>query len=322
MKKLQVLMSTYNGSEYLSEQIDSILEQDCERLGLANIQLFIRDDGSKDGTQEILENYARKYPEKIKWYQGKNKGVIDSFFELLTNSDEEADYFAFSDQDDYWMSDKLSSGIKILEQMDYDNKPHLYCCRPKLVDENLKELDSVIKRPPMRPSFENALIENIVVGCTMILNKTLRSMVKKDCPEFTIMHDRWFYLVATCFGQIYYDETSHICYRQHGGNVVGMDVSPIKEFKVRVKVFRKKSHNISRQAAEFWHIYGDIASKEEKNLPFSTREAVKHLQLVKELLDSRKSFAKRLKLVKGKKLYRQRRGDDRVFKLLLLMGLF
>ena len=78
-KVIQVLMSTYNGDEYLKEQIDSILAQDCEKKAGTKLKLLIRDDGSKDGTQKILGEYAKKYPETIEWYQGRKSGLLCIF---------------------------------------------------------------------------------------------------------------------------------------------------------------------------------------------------------------------------------------------------
>ena len=110
-------MSTYNGKDYLREQIDSILAQNCKEQMGVSLKLFIRDDGSKDGTQKILDEYAEKYPDRISWYQGENIGVIKSFFELMEKSDEKAEYYAFSDQDDYWHKEKLSAGIKQIKNI-------------------------------------------------------------------------------------------------------------------------------------------------------------------------------------------------------------
>ena len=139
--------------------------------------------------------------------------MIRSFFELLQRVDT-SDYYAFCDQDDYWMEDKMTRAVEILDAMRKD-VPVLYCCRSKLVDQNLQPLESEIKRPPMRPGFRNAMIENIVTGCTAVFDQSLREMVVKELPQFTVMHDWWLYLIATCFGEIYYDETPYICYRQH-----------------------------------------------------------------------------------------------------------
>lgn len=116
MKTLQILMSTYNGAKYIREQMDSLLEQDCEAKGTASFCIIVRDDGSSDGTQDILEEYAGRYPEKISWYQGENHGVIRSFFELLQKSGA-SDYYAFCDQDDYWMPDKMSHAVETLQTM-------------------------------------------------------------------------------------------------------------------------------------------------------------------------------------------------------------
>ena len=210
-------MSTYNGKDYLREQIDSILAQNCkEKMGV-DLKLFIRDDGSKDGTQKILDEYAEKYPDKISWYQGENIGVIKSFFELIEKSDVKAEYYAFSDQDDYWHKEKLSAGIEQIKSMTNDDvkEPLLYCCSQLLVDENLKEIDNTMTRKEKRASFENAVVENIVTGCTIVMNKTLRDMAKAYPPKFTVMHDWWFYLLASCYGKIYYDK-NHICNRKQG----------------------------------------------------------------------------------------------------------
>lgn len=317
MKTIQVLMSTYNGEEYLREQLDSILNQDCNRFFDTRVTLLIRDDGSKDGTQNILTEYEEKYPEQVSWYQGDNIGVIASFFDLVQHAGETADYYALADQDDYWETGKLSRGIEILEQMDEDGKPHLYCCRPKLVDENLNPLISEIKRPPMRPSFENAIVENIVTGCTIVMNPVLRQMVRENPPQYTVMHDWWFYLVVSCFGKLYYDETPYICYRQHGGNTVGTNVSRWKELKDRLHRFKGNRGNISHQITEFLRIY-----EEAERLWQDNPEAKKRLELARELLDSKKSFWKRKRFLGQSGIYRQRKNDDRIFRLILLSGSF
>lgn len=322
MKIIQVLMSTYNGEKYLREQIESILAQDCHML--AEVRLLVRDDGSTDATRSILEEYAGRYPGQVQWYQGENKGVINSFFDLIIHSDSEASYYALADQDDYWNQDKLSSGITALNSMEGEGHPKLYCCRPLLVDEELTPLVSEIKRPPMRPSFCNALVENIVTGCTVVMNPTLRDMVSEKPPQFTVMHDWWLYLVAGCFGDIYYDETPHICYRQHGGNAVGTNVSRWKELKDRVRRFRGNRRNISRQVSEFLRLYGDRKPSGDGNgdSRCSKPEAERYLALARRLVDSRKSLGRRIRLVKSGVIYRQRRGDDRIFRLILLSGSF
>ena len=159
--KIQILMSSYNGIKYIKEQLDSIMAQDCQEKGIAGLFLLVRDDGSTDGTQNVLEQYSEKYPDRIKWFQGSNKGVIKSFFELIANAGN-ADYYALADQDDYWMPSKISTGIKKLKQMEQHSIgediitgsiPLLYCCRPLLADERLNPLPVHVDNPEMRPGF-------------------------------------------------------------------------------------------------------------------------------------------------------------------------
>ena len=318
-------MSTYNGKDYLREQIESILVQNCKEQMGVSLKLFIRDDGSKDGTQKILDEYAEKYPDKISWYQGENIGVIRSFFELIEKSDEKAAYYAFSDQDDYWHKEKLGAGIKQIKNMSDDSvkEPLLYCCSPLLVDENLKEIDNSMTRKEKRAGFENAVVENIVTGCTIVMNKTLRDMAKAYPPKFTVMHDWWFYLLASCYGKVYYDKNQYISYRQHGTNTVGYNTSKIKELKDRVKRFRGNRQNITKQLSEFVRIYKLYKKKEPDNVLFSDDEAKRKISLAYELVKySRKAkyLPKRVIILKKAGIYRQRRIDNIIFQIILLSG--
>ncbi len=322
MKKLQILMSSYNGKRYLKEQVDSIMAQDCEEKGLASINLLVRDDGSTDGTQGILKEYSCKYPGRIRWYQGSNKGVIKSFFELMAKAGH-AEYYALADQDDYWMPGKMSAGIIKLQQMEecHDggcNIPLLYCCRPLLADMDLKPLDVHVDNPEMRPGFGNALIENIVTGCTTVFNNRLRQMAVLKIPEHATMHDRWMYLIATCFGEIYYDETPYIYYRQHGDNAVGKNTGRIPELKYRIKKFKDDSQKPGRQAVEFLNIF----NREFKDAGNSQRGLREKEKLLKLFIKGKKDGRARKKLVRQGRLYRQRSLDDKIFKLLIRMNLY
>ena len=121
-------MSTYNGEKYIRMQLDSILGQTYE-----NLCLLIRDDGSTDRTVSILEEYAKR-DNRITYYTGKNIGVIQSFLELLRNSSEEAGYYAFADQDDVWLPEKIGRAVEKIEAV---QEPALYCSETYLTDEEL-----------------------------------------------------------------------------------------------------------------------------------------------------------------------------------------
>ena len=129
MYKVAVLMSTYNGEKYLREQIDSILAQEG-----VDVTLYIRDDGSSDSTIEIINEYLTK-TNRIKFYIGENIGVGNSFMQLVYDCPEDYDYYAFSDQDDIWLTEKMQVAVDSLKE--YSN-PFLYCSNQILVDKNGK----------------------------------------------------------------------------------------------------------------------------------------------------------------------------------------
>jgi glycosyltransferase involved in cell wall biosynthesis len=206
-------MSTYNGSEYLAMQLDSLVDQTYK-----NIEIIIRDDGSKDTTLDILEKYSKKYS-NIKIIKGNNLGVKKSFFELLNIAQGTAKFYSFCDQDDVWDKEKVAQAVEKLKNR--EDSPCLYASPVQLVDEKLNYLE-FNKANKMGKS--NAIIQNVITGCTCVLNQELVNLILNNKPntEKIEMHDSWFYLVACFFGEIIYDEKSYILYRQHSNNVVGI----------------------------------------------------------------------------------------------------
>lgn len=207
--KVEVLMSTYNGEDYLESQIDSILKQNK-----VEVYLLIRDDGSKDSTIQILRDYEKKY-NNIRVIFGKNIGWKRSFFELLKKSDKNADFYAFSDQDDVWIPDKLSISIK--EEM-YADIPMVHQSIAQLVDSDLNPLvDYKEYRNPR--NINEALICSWSQGAAMTFNKRARDLALSYQPNDNAAHDMWIYLICYFMGKVIFEMVPTIQYRQHEHNV-------------------------------------------------------------------------------------------------------
>lgn len=269
MDKVLVLMSTYNGGKYLVSQIESILNQvDVE------VYLMIRDDGSTDETIKLIEDIRHQYPEKIEFVRGINVGVKASFLELLKNSSDRYDYYAFSDQDDIWLPSKLSAGCRQLNGLT-DKNPGLYCSKTQLVDQDLNYMKLWPPTPQKKLSIHNALVENVAVGCTIIMNRSARALIKSlfPDPENIIMHDWWIYLCISTFGQVIFDPTPHILYRQHTNNLVGGEHSFYRKWKKKAISFLANNNNNIRQlqAVEFYRIIT------KNNLEIKERRVVENL---------------------------------------------
>ena len=260
MTEVYVVLSTYNGEQFLIPQLKSILEQES-----VQIKLLIRDDGSTDGTKEILNSYAKKYA-NISLEYGHNMGVVKSFMRLLKNVPPHAKFIAFSDQDDIWRLDKIIRAINKINEL--SSGPVLYCSCYSAVDEDGKLLWES-SAPPRDITFRNAVLQNITTGCTIVLNKNLLDILKADQVNTgkIIMHDWWVYLVATCFGRTIYDATPSMYYRQHGGNVVGAK-NGFTFWTERLKRFLFHRGNYSRisQAREFLRLYKQNMSSEDANI--------------------------------------------------------
>lgn len=247
-------MSTYNGEKYLRQQIDTILYQKgCD------VRLLVRDDGSSDNTQNILEEYSKA--NKLQWYQGDNIKPARSFFDLLCKADE-CDFYAFADQDDYWLDDKLATACS---KIGVTSSPSLYFSNTKLVNHKLENIPSKNITPLL--SQGESVVYAFASGCTMVFNKALQKTLRENIPmEMPMLHDFWCYTVAQAIGaKIVYDKQSHILYRQHSNNVVGMGESFYTEWKKRFKrIFVEHANERSRNAAILLSTIGHLMTKDAK----------------------------------------------------------
>lgn len=211
--KLIVLLSAYNGEAYIRKQLDSLLKQT-----LKGVEILVRDDGSTDGTRAILTEYAQRGA--LCWYEGENLGPARSFWQLLQDADE-ADYYAFCDQDDVWDPDKLETAVSALERLDA-SKPALYCGDVRVTDEKLRILSEHMVRPAPA-DYPHALLRNLAPGCTYVFNRAARKLLcRYDAERLGIgLHDWTAYQIVSCFGRVVYDPAPHMSYRQHGDNAIG-----------------------------------------------------------------------------------------------------
>lgn len=296
---VQVLVSTYNGEKYLREQIESLLHQTYPRVGI-----LVRDDGSSDGTADLLKAYEAKG--LIRCIFGKNTGVISSFFTLLQEADNAAEYFAFCDQDDVWLPEKLEKAIKALSGCGSEG-PLLYCGTPGLADEDLIPLKRRIPWKIRRISFGNALVQNICTGCTAVFDRKLRDLAAQQKPSDAVMHDWWLYLVASCFGHVIYDENVPILYRQHGDNASDTLVTRKQLVLYRFKRILEGGGKIFPQIRDFNKIYAGQMSMRQK-------------YLVRMLLKAERPGWNRLRAVFSRQCYRQKISDDIIYRFAMLIG--
>lgn len=217
-----ILMAVLNGEKYIAQQIESILQQTETEW-----KLIIQDDCSKDRTAEIVEKYANKFEGKIIFIERKTPSgsAKDNFFSMLQYAG--ADYTMTCDQDDVWLPDKIEVTLKKMKAIEGkvgSDKPILVHTDLKVVDNNLNVLaDSLFafqKLDSTKDKLNNLLVQNIVTGCTMMVNRALTDKIQ-SVPNQAIMHDWWFALIASAFGYIGFVDKPTVLYRQHSGNEVG-----------------------------------------------------------------------------------------------------
>ena len=221
--EIEVLLATYNGARFLRQQIDSIAAQDYP-----HVRILARDDGSTDGTQQILAEYAEAYPEQFTLLPAsQSTGYAHKNFLALLQA-ASGPYIAFADQDDVWLADKLTRSmakIRALEARHTTRRPLLVFTDLRVVDQALAITeDSLWKHLALRPAAihqpARILGQSVVTGCTMLINQPMLQLARQ-MPQEAVMHDRWIGLLAAFLGSAEFVAEPTVLYRQHAENVVG-----------------------------------------------------------------------------------------------------
>jgi glycosyltransferase involved in cell wall biosynthesis len=298
---VQILLSTFNGVPFLRQLMESLLAQDY-----AALRILVRDDGSTDGTVDLLRQFETAEP-AMRFLAGAHVGFQKSFFELLRSADPAVDYVALCDQDDVWLPDKVSRAVTFLDT-NPSAGPTLYCSRATVVDQDLNRTgESPI--PARGLSFENALVECPPVGCTILLDREARRLVETT-PNHAYSHDWWIYLAVSAFGRVFYDPEPKVLYRRHSGNVFQFDTQTTKRLQTRLMRFLTEGRDrpVFKQAAEFARIFGP-------------RLSARHRAELGALLEAgRSGVPRRLRYALSCGVYRQSWFDNLTLRLLLLLN--
>lgn len=221
--KLAILLATYNGSDYLEIFLRSLKQQIFQ-----DFDIISRDDGSSDGSLNILKIYTKLSKNFIFLDESFNLGIKQNFLRLMNDSLEKSyEYVMFADQDDVWGADKVEKTYKKMRELEGTygkNTPLLVHSDLTVVDKDLNvifpsfwEYQNI---NPNKQKLSDFLIANNVTGCTIMINQALVEKVKK-IPQEAIMHDWWIAMVASAFGKIAYIDEPLMLYRQHGKNDIG-----------------------------------------------------------------------------------------------------
>lgn len=302
--KIAILLGSYNGANYIQEQLNSF-----EGQSHLDWVLWASDDGSTDNTVSIIKEFANKLGgNRVLQVDGPQKGFAANFLHLVCNPRLQADAYAFSDQDDIWMVDKLERAAIFLESIPV-NRPALYCSRTLYVDEDNKPLRN--SQSYVRPAvFANALIQNIASGNTMVFNNAARSLLLRLGQDVDIdLHDWLTYmLVAGAGGEVYFDQKPSVRYRQHSKNLIGMNIG------MKAKINRL--HSLFKGRFRSWNDRHLVALNRVRDL--LTLENVATLERFEKARFSQ-GFSRLIEL-KRSGVYRQTLSNNIMFYIAAIVG--
>jgi glycosyltransferase involved in cell wall biosynthesis len=235
--RVAILMCTKDGAAFINSQLKSIADQSHK-----NWILIASDDGSTDDTVAKIRQFAEAHPHRIAIKRGPGKGVCANFLSLANDSTIDADYFAFSDQDDVWHQDRLQRGLAWLTTVPA-GVPGMYCGRTELMtfDELPLGLSPLFTRPP---AFQNALVQSLGGGNTIMFNRAAKKILEEAATIDVVLHDWWVYqLVSAAGGVIHYDARPMVKYRQHPNNLIGSNLGWRARFVRFRMMFKGRFHN-------------------------------------------------------------------------------
>jgi glycosyltransferase involved in cell wall biosynthesis len=291
-------MSTHNGCRYLPDQVTSVLDQSD-----VDVQLHVRDDDSTDSTVAFLGELATG-DSRVTYEVGTRLGPAQSFLKLLAQTTDDAEFVALCDQDDVWLDGKLVRATAWLSSL---VGPAMYCSAVNVVDEDLRYL-GIHRTCQRRPTLENALVQNIATGCTIVLNRRALALFRK-VPLRPVMHDAWIYAALAATGAIRYDPAPWVLYRQHDANSIGLASSPTQQWlrRLRQHVDGGSDRVHTWQAVELLELLGTEMSPDMR-------------AIVSQFIEAQRSVSGRLRYALTGPAFRQRRVDSVVYRGLCALG--
>jgi glycosyltransferase involved in cell wall biosynthesis len=293
-----VLLSTHNGSRFLRQQIESVqIQRDVQ------VELCIRDDGSTDATLSLLSDLAGS-DNRLTYAAGERLGPAQSYLKVLSETADDIDYVALCDQDDVWIDGKLARAASWLSALD---GPAMYCSAVEVVDDELQVI-GVHRTCRRGPALENALVQNIATGCTIVVNRAALHLFRR-IPRWPVMHDWWIYAVIAATGTVRYDPSTWVLYRQHDSNSIGLAASLPEQWlrRLRQELATGNERVRTRQADELLEILGSEMTPEA----FST---------LTRFVKAQASVTGRVRYALTGPAFRQRRVDDVAYRALCALG--
>ena len=283
-----VLMATLNGEKFLNDQMKSLWEQEG-----VEVEVYANDDGSIDGTLEILEKW-RCLGLVVSISQSKGLGPSKVYAELLKLCDEKS-FVAFCDQDDIWSKDRLNIQVRFLTE----NSPSMSICMREYIDEDNKFLEKSSSSRVV-PSFLNATVENVAPGNTILLNNSAVRLLNEFENPNLIHYDSWFYLLVSAYGEVNFIARPLVQYRIHKSNSVGLRKFSIHKVRESVSLYLSQTN-------QFYSMNTKELSSENQN----------HLKNIVDFSSS-ESLLGKIKLLSRTKVIRQSKLDSIIFKLIML----
>ena len=304
-KKVNVIMPAYNGEKYIGEEIESILNQTYPL-----IDIYIRDDGSKDNTVSVIKNFIGSEPEgkKIHLLEGEreNAGYVKNIFETLRLSGE-ADYYAFSDQDDYWLPEKIEKQVTLLESKGTD-EPALSFTAFHVCDDKLNFMRESVPNKK-EPHLSDCIYDYIVLAFNTMINRALYEEFFQRLPKDGYPHypDHFLSMIAAAHRRLYYIDTPLVNYRRQEEAASYFNKNKFAHILWQVKnvLFGDEPKYIRKELTDFYFLYKDVMAEEDEKFmqPYAVRNFSHYFK----------------KLFSGTKL-RRSSSDQAALKVMFLLG--
>ena len=219
--RIAILMAVYEPRmDWLREQLLSLNAQTYP-----NLMLYVRDDCSPTVPYVEIEQCVQECITRFPYVMARNENNVGSnlTFEQLTR-EAEGEYFAYCDQDDVWLPEKLT----VLEQyLEADLAAQLVYSDLAVIDKNGTRLANSIQELRPRTRYlqgtglsEQYFFRNSAAGCSM-LTRTETAKKAVPFPKRTVC-DQWLAIVASLSGSVVWEKQPLVEYRQHNHNQTGV----------------------------------------------------------------------------------------------------